>query len=243
VRVIAAGGHVHGGGRELRLSEPDCGDRTLADVTPTWGRRSHPFYNVRPVLHEPGPIHMSGFATATGFPVAAGQRLKLTSVYDAQRPHTRVMGIMMVYVAPDGSGAPACGPLPGDVQTDAAPPGRAASPRVTVPLTGLDRKGRAITIKAPPGKLKKVRGNATIRMANYAFSRRNVSVHRGAVVRWSFHDNDLHDITVASGPRGFSSPHYGSGAKFSRKLTVPGTYRLFCSLHPVAMTERIVVRR
>ena len=80
-------------------------------------------------------------------------------------------------------------------------------------------------------------------MRDFAFSHPNLSVARGATVRWSFEDAELHDVTLASGPRGFSSPHHNNGVTFARTLNVPGTYRLFCSLHPVAMTERIVVRR
>jgi plastocyanin len=154
-----------------------------------------------------------------------------------------VMGIMMVYMAPPAGDPDPCGTLPGDVQTVAGPPGRTTAPRVSVPLTGLDRSGRARTIKAPPGKLKRLRGSASVRLRSFAFSQRNLSVPRGSTVRWSFRDDDLHDVTLASGPRGFSSPHHTRGATYEHKLDVPGTYRLFCSLHPVAMTERIVVRR
>jgi plastocyanin len=242
-RVVAGGGHVHGGGLALTLSQPDCQDRELATSRPTWGMPSHPFYNVHPVLHEPGPINMSGFTSATGFPVAKGERLRLSSIYDAQRPHTRVMGIMMVYMAPGAGEAPGCAPLPADVQQTSAPPGRKTTPTVVVPLTGLDRKGRARTISKPPGKLRRLKRGATVALRDYAFSMRNLSVPRGSTVRWSFRDDDLHDVTLASGPRGFSSPHHNRGATYEQKLTVPGTYRLFCSLHPVAMTERIVVRR
>lgn len=244
-RVVAAGGHVHGGGLRLTLSEPGCGDRTLADLTPTWGRASHPFYNVRPVLHEPGPIHMRGFVSQAGLPIGAGQRLRLTSVYDAARPHTRVMGISIVFVAPPdpaSAGVP-CPALPADMRQDAIPDGRSVSPKVTVPLTGLNAQGRAVTIKGPPGKLVRKDARATVRVANFAFSRPNLSVARGATVSWRFEDTDLHDVTLASGPRGFSSPHHTAGGRFSERLTTPGTYRLFCSLHPVAMSERIVVRR
>jgi len=152
-RIVAGGGHVHGGGKQLRLSQPGCGDRTLASSEPRWGLRSHPFYNVKPVLHEPGPIYMSSYTTRTGIPVAAGEEIRLSSVYDAERPHTRVMGLNIVYFAPDPSVTAPCGPLPGDLlkhRTDA--PGRTATPRVTVPLTGLDGRGRARTIDRPPGR-------------------------------------------------------------------------------------------
>jgi len=43
----------------------------------------------------------------------------------------------------------------------------------------------------------------------------------------------LHDVTVASGPRGFSDR-----GRFTQALDTPGTYELFCSLHPVSMTQR-----
>lgn len=244
-RVVAAGGHVHGGGLGLRLSEPDCGDRTLGEIRPTWGTRSHPFYNVRPVLHEPGPINMRALTSQAGLPVGAGQRLRLTSSYDAELPHTRVMGIMIAFLAPApaSDAQTACPALPRDVTYDVAPAGRKRTPRVVVPLTGIDENGRAIRISHPPGRLERLGRSATVRIRRYAFSLPNLSVRRGATVRWRFQDPTLHDVTLASGPRGFSSPHRGRGGRFAERLTVPGTYRLFCSLHPVAMTERIVVRR
>jgi hypothetical protein len=94
-RIVAGLGHVHGGAKGLALSQPGCGDRTIYASRPTWGARDHPFYRVRPVLHEPGPIAMSRFTSARGIPVVAGQRVKLTSRYDGTRPHTRVMGLLL----------------------------------------------------------------------------------------------------------------------------------------------------
>ena len=242
-RIVAGGGHVHGGGRELALSQPDCGDRVLHRSTPTWGNPDHPFYTVKPVLHEPGPVHMTGFKTAAGFPLGAGQQLKLTSVYDAVLPHSRVMGIELAYFAPDASAQP-CGDMPGDVVNSSSPtPGRAAPPKVTVPLTGLDSRGRAITISKPPGRTKRMKRGATVKVEDVSFSSTNLSVRRGATIKWSFTGNLLHDVTLASGPRAFSSPHWGSGGTYKKKLSVPGTYRIFCSLHPVSMTQRVVVRK
>ena len=51
-----------------------------------------------------------------------------------------------------------------------------------------------------------------------------------------------HDVTLANGPVGFASRWSLRGATFSRRFTKPGTYRLFCSLHPIAMTQVIDVR-
>jgi plastocyanin len=238
-RVVAGGGHVHGGAQDLQLTQPECDNRLLATSRPTWGRRDHPFYRVKPVLHEPGPVHMSAFSTATGFPVRAGQRLRLNSRYDAERPHTRVMGILIAFLARDEAGGEPCAELPGDVRESESPiAGRTTAPKVRVPLTGLNRRGRAVTIKRPPGK---VRRTNRVRAGDVFFAPRNLRVRPGTTVRWDFDGRQLHDVTLASGPRGFSSPHRLKG-RFEQQLDTPGTYRLFCSLHPVAMTQRIVVR-
>jgi plastocyanin len=243
-RIVAGGGHMHGGGKELRLSQPGCGDRTLARSKPKWGLASHPFYNVRPVLHEPGPIGMSSYTTRTGIPVAAGEEVRLSSIYDAERPHTRVMGINIVYFAADPAVTEACGRLPSDLETvNTDAPGRTVTPRVTVPLTGLDARGRARTIARPPGRTVRVRGaKASVGVRDLSFSTPNLSVARGTTVQWRFGGPSLHDVTLASGPRGFSSPHLDDGRVFRSKLETPGTYKLFCSLHPVAMTQRVIVR-
>lgn len=242
-RIVAAGGHVHGGAKDLTLTEPDCGGRKLLDSRPAWGRKTHPFYNVKPVLHEPGPVNMSGTLSAAGFPVAAGGRLTLTANYDAELPHTRVMGIMVVYAAPDPAVTSPCGALPQDVRTvKTTKPHRTKAPRFDVPLTGLDDDGEAITISAPPGRRRALGSGGTINVKDFAFSRPNIMVRRGAKVRWKFRDEALHDVTLASGPRGFSSPHLNDGRTYTTKFTKKGTYRVFCSLHPVRMTQTVLVR-
>jgi plastocyanin len=242
-RIIAGLGHVHGGAKGLELSQPDCGNRVVYASRPTWGLASHPFYHVRPVLHEPGPINMSRFTSEQGIPVVAGQTLRLTSRYDAVRPHTRVMGLMVVYVAPDPSVIDGCGPLPTDVRVlRTSTPGRAQPVPFTVPLTGLDDNGRAVTIAKPPGPFTVFTGDASVDVGDVSYSRPNLIVPSGSTVTWNFLGAIPHDVTLANGPFGFSSDHLTGGASFSQTLTRRGTYRLFCSLHPVEMTEVIKVR-
>jgi hypothetical protein len=242
-RIVAAGGHVHGGAHALTISQPACGDRTLFESKPAWGRSTHPFYNVKPVLHEPGPIAMSDVTSAQGFPLGAGQPVKLTATYDNERPHTRVMGISLAYFVPDASVTQRCGAPPADVRTSrTTEPHRRRTPRFRVPLIGLDDDGRAVEIRRPPGRTKRLRGSGTIRVAGFSFGRRNVSVPRGAKLTWRFGDPELHDVTVADGPLGFSSPHLNDGRRFAQRLRRRGTYKLFCSLHPVAMTATVRVR-
>ena len=49
-----------------------------------------------------------------------------------------------------------------------------------------------------------------------------------------------HSVTVANGPRGFSSNYLGNvGGAYSFTPTVPGTYRLTCLIHPTTMSQTV----
>lgn len=243
-RIVAGGGHVHGGARRLAVTEPDCGNREIAQSDPTWGFADHPFYNVRPVLHEPGPVNMSGFTTPTGIPVASGERLRLNSVYDNSEPHVRVMGIFMVYLAPDPTVVDRCGPLPGDISVYRGAEGRRRELiRFGIPLTGLDENGQAVTIKKPPGPTVRLGEGADIEVGDRFFEKPNVVVRRGTKLDWIFGGGELHNLTLANGPIGIGSPNLDRDRVFSYRFRKAGTYRFFCGLHPVQMHERVVVRR
>ena len=78
-RLLTAGGHMHGGGMRLELSDQTCA-RTLFTSQPSWNGPIP-----LPLLHEPGPTKMSSFQSPLGIPVAAGDDLRLTAVYDNSR--------------------------------------------------------------------------------------------------------------------------------------------------------------
>ena len=243
-RIIAAGGHVHGGAKRLELREPGCGNRLIGSSIPTWGLRSHPFYNVRPILHEPGPINMSAFGTAQGIPVAAGERIRLDSRYDNDRPHTRVMGIFVMYVDHDPAVTEPCGALPSDtIHVSTNQPGRRGVVPFRIPLTGLDRNGNAVTISKPPGRNVRLRDGATIRVGDRFFAKPNVVIERGERLRWLFDGIELHNLTLANGPVGIGSPNLDDGRRFTRRFGRAGTYNFFCALHPVQMHQRVVVKK
>jgi hypothetical protein len=212
-------------------------------MQPAWGMPDHPFYHVRPILHEPGPIAVSGFLSSQGFPVAQGQRVRLTANYDDQLPHTRVMGISMIYVAPSNGPVDNCGPLPADAREFQTPlPHRTAPPRFKVPIVGIGPDGRARDISRPPGPTSRLRSGSTIGVRDFFFTRPNVVVKRGAKLNWLFNSSTaIHNVTLASGPRGFGSPNHSHG-RFSYRFRQRGKYRIFCALHPVAMTEVVTVR-
>jgi plastocyanin len=186
---------------------------------------------------------MSGFNTQKGIPVAKGERLRLDANYDDSLVHTRVMGIMIAYLAPDSTVHSACGAPPSDlVNLRSTKPGRTRTPRFRVPIVGL-RHGIARSISKPAGRRVRLGRGGAITVGDLFFRHRNVSVRRGTTLRWLFQGREIHNVTVANGPRGFASTNLTGGHSFRKKLRTPGTYRLFCALHPVSMTGTIKVRR
>jgi hypothetical protein len=210
---VAGGGHLHGGGVSLDVSNTRCG--SLFTSYPTWG-----LVFPRPVLHEPGPMQMTGFADLAGRPVATGDTVRLTARYDNTRPHVRVMGIMILFFAP--------GPVSGCSSFPSTVPAPSQAERVTIDL-----------LKRPSGPLR--RDIRSTWVGDYAFGAQRVSLRRGAKFTWRFRGGVEHDVTLATGPAGFASPSMRAGS-YTYRFTRPGTYRLFCSLHPARMTQVVTVR-
>ena len=65
---------------------------------------------------------------------------------------------------------------------------------------------------------------------------------RGARVTWRFRDRAAHNVLLANGPHVMGSPTLRRGAKHTVRFRVPGTYQLFCYLHPVTMQAQVDVR-
>ncbi len=165
---------------------------------------------------------MTSWSSAAGIPVAAGEKLRLRAVYDNSRPHMRVMGIMIAFLAPGP--VPACSPAPSLAGPlfDPGPP-----PKIFQPL-----------LRAPRGKV--VRVNATA-VGDLGFRNERVEVRAGTLFRWRFLGAERHDVTLANGPRGLASTSVRQGS-FVFRFQKRGTYNLYCSLHPTQMTQRVVVR-
>ena len=215
-RLVSGGGHLHGGGIRLELANATCGT-TLFQSRPTWGGPIP-----RPILHEPGPRQMSSFRSAEGIPVAKGQRLRLAAVYDNWAPHTRAMGIMLLFLAPGA--VDGCGPVP-QLDVDLGSP--SAPPPFSMPLP-----------RTPKGPVSR---QASTVVRDFAYGAERVLLARGTTFTWRFQGALQHDVTVVGGPVGFSAPWTATGT-FTHRFTKAGVYRLFCSLHPAKMVQQITVR-
>jgi plastocyanin len=242
-RIVAAAAHAHGGALSVDVTERGCGP--LTSSTALYGGPEDPIYALSPVLHEPSPRSMSVATTRAGWAIARGDRLRITSRYSNEAPHSAVMGIMHLYVAPGPKPKESCPPLPADVQEQRriflGPTGRSAPPLVTPELSELGADGIARPVADLTGPIAVRPGDAAVKVRNAAFSPRRLSVPSGATVRWSFGDPVQHDVTLASGPRAFASAYTVRGS-YRKRLTVPGLYRIFCSLHPVTMSQTVEVR-
>jgi plastocyanin len=242
-RIVAGGAHLHGGAERVALSQPRCGGRTLLSSHALYGPPSHPYYRVWPVLHEPGPIAAAWTTTRRGIPVRRGERLRVSAVYDDAQAHMRVMGILHVYVAPSRKAGRRCRPLPRDVRVrlPRVAGSRTVPPVFPLPLNVLDASGRAQPVTTLPSSLATFGGDAEITLHDVRATPDRISVPAGATVRWSFQDPVRHDVTLVNGGPGFSSRQQ-LGGTFAHRFTAPGTYRIYCSLHPLSMPQEVDVR-
>jgi plastocyanin len=243
-RIVAAAAHLHGSSIGMTIKQPRCDDRTLIDQKPLWGLPDDVVYRARPVLHEPGPIATGHFLSKDGIPVRKGEMLRVTGLYDATRPHVQVMAISHIYVAPDRAAPRACVPIPQDAHISwTRRDGRTTAPYVPVPLNGLGSDGLVHAIEQPPGDTRIVDGPAAVvDLAHQRFQPANLSVPKGTDVVWRFADSGLHNVVLASGPRLVSSTNQRRGFRYAKRLYASGTYKLFCYLHPITMTQVITVR-
>jgi plastocyanin len=242
-RIVAAGAHLHGSAKRLTIAQPRCGGRTLIDQRPRWGDPDDPVYHVRPLLHEPGPIAAGYFLSRHGIPIRRGERLTVTGVYDAQVAHPAVMAITHIYVARDDAASVTCDPLPADRRIFwSRTLGRTSVAPMQLPLTGLDDRGHPVRIAQAAGPSVVAGAAATVDLTRSLFSPPNLSIALGGEVTWRSLDSERHVVMLANGPRAVDSPLMRRGASYLQRFDVPGTYNLFCYLHPVTMHQTLVVR-
>jgi plastocyanin len=83
--------------------------------------------------------------------------------------------------------------------------------------------------------------SAQVKVADNYFSVKRLTVGDGAKVTWKWTGVLYHNVTVLHGPARFSSRTQAAGT-FSHVFSKPGTYTLYCTIHPKTMQMVVVVK-
>jgi len=226
-----ASSHQHGGGKRHTLASDTCG-RGLFNAPVYYGTKDHVYNTIRPILHEPGPIATGTFGTAQGVPIHQGEVLRRRAVHDAHNLHVAGMGFWMLYIVRD-DGVGQCDPMPTDITELRRPARYDKTPNFELKVPQLDK---------PKGVFAPFSGGS-ISIADDYFRPGKLDAKVGDTLTWEFKGSKPHTVTVANGPRGFSSVYSGQ-LRGTQQFTfrVPGTYRLTCLVHPTTMGQTVRVR-
>jgi plastocyanin len=231
-RIISATSHNHGGAKYQSLTSVTC-RRRLFKAPAYYGRPSHIYNRIRPILHEPGPIGNGAYATQRGIPLAKGEVLQRRAVHDNSNLHVASMGFWVLNLVRDDSVKP-CGRIPRDIREVNKPKRYDKTPNFGLVVPQLAK---------PTGVFQPFTGSP-VSVGDLFFRPGKISANVGQTVSWRFTGSQPHSVTVANGPRGFSSVYLGrTRGRYSFRPTVPGTYRMTCLIHPTTMAQTLVVRR
>ena len=230
-RLLLASSHQHGGGKYQTLYSRTC-RRRLFKAPVYHGPPNHVYNTIRPILHEPGPIGTGAYATGRGIPIAKGEVLRRTAVHDNHNLHVAAMGFWATWFVEDDS-IKRCGRLPRDIVEINRPRRFDRTPNHDLVVPQLSR---------PRGALSAFDGNP-LDVGDDFFRPQKVTARVGETVTWRFGGDRPHSVTVANGPRGFSSIYWGqTEGTYSVTPKVKGTYKLVCLVHPTTMAQTLEVR-
>jgi hypothetical protein len=142
------------------------------------------------------------------------------------------MGFWIGMFVPDDS-IERCGPMPDDIVEMNRPKRFDRTPNhdLVVPQLGSTR-----------GPFRPFDGSP-LSVGDNFFRPQRITARVGETITWSFDGQLPHSVTVANGPRGFSSVYLGrTSGTYSATPQVPGTYRLTCLVHPMSMAQTLVVK-
>jgi hypothetical protein len=230
-RLLMASSHQHGGGMYQTLQSMTC-RRRLFKAPVYHGLPNHPYNTIRPILHEPGPIGTGAYGTLRGIPIAKGEVLRRAAVHDNHNLHVQAMGFWATYFVRDDS-VKRCGPMPKDITELNRPKRFDRTPNYDLVVPQLAK---------PRGPFSAFDGNP-LEVGDDFFKPGRITARAGETITWGFGGLRPHSVTVANGPRGFSSVYSGRRwGTYSVTPTVKGTYRLVCLVHPTTMAQTLVVK-
>jgi hypothetical protein len=230
-RILLGASHQHGGAKYQTLQSRSC-KRRIFKAPAYHGTPDHVYNTIRPILHEPGPVGNGTFATRQGVPITEGEVLRRVAVHDNHNLHVQSMGFWVLWVAPDDS-VKRCGKLPTDMvdinrprRFDRTPNHELKVPQLAKPLSGSA-----------------IFGGNPLEIGDDFFRPGRITTQVGETVTWRFAGARPHSVTVANGPRGFSSVYTGrTFGSYSVTPKVKGTYRLVCLVHPTTMAQTLKVK-
>jgi plastocyanin len=230
-RLLLGVSHQHGGAKYQTLESRTCG-RRIFKAPAYHGTPDHIYNTIRPILHEPGPVGNGTFATEQGVPITEGEVLRRVAVHDNHNLHVATMGFWFLFVVPDDS-VKRCGKMPTDMVDLNRPRRFDRTPNHDLKVPQLAK---------PAGGSAVFDGNP-LEIGDDFFRPGTITAKVGQPVTWSFGGMRPHSVTVANGPRGFSSLYMGRNTgTYSVTPRVKGTYRLVCLVHPTTMAQTLKVK-
>jgi hypothetical protein len=230
-RIVLAASHQHGGAIRQTLRSRTCG-RRIFNAPAYYGTRNHIYNRIRPILHEPGPIGNGAYASLRGIPISEGEVLDRAAIHENSNLHVASMGFWVLFIVRDPS-VRGCGRMPRDVVEVNRPRRFDRTPNHRLRVPQLYR---------PSGPFQPFGGNP-LTVGDQFFQPGRVSARVGETLTWRFSGSQPHSVTVANGPRGFSSVYNGQrSGSYSFTPRVRGTYRLTCLVHPTKMGQTLEVQ-
>jgi hypothetical protein len=230
-RILVGASHQHGGAKHQTLASRSCG-RRIFKAPAYHGTPDHVYNTIRPILHEPGPVGNGTFSTAQGVPITEGEVLRRTAVHDNHNLHVASMGFWALWVVRDES-VKRCGKMPTDMVDINRPKRFDRTPNYELEVPQLSK----------PSSVRGVFSGNPLLIGDDFFEPGVITAKAGETVTWSFAGSRPHSVTVANGPRGFSSVYWGqTSGRYSVTPKVKGTYRLVCLVHPTTMAQTLKVK-
>ncbi len=230
-RIVYAASHHHGGAKYQTLGSETC-NRGFLKAPAYHGLPKHPYNTIRPILHEPGPIGNGTYASYQGIPIREGEVLTRRAVHENSNLHVASMGFWALMVVKDDSVQP-CAPMPTDVTEVMKPKRYDRTPNHALKVPQLVK---------PRSSFVAFTGQ-DLPVGDNFFRPGKLRARVGQTITWRFAGREPHSVTVANGPRGFSSRYTGNvSGTYSYTPKAKGTYRLTCLVHPTQMGQTVRVR-
>ena len=99
--------------------------------------------------------------------------------------------------------------------------------------------GSTLLIAVPKGFAAPPDQNNQVKIDNFTFGPKTVTIQAGTTITWANRDDIPH--TVVSTDNAFKSKVLDTDQEFSYTFTKPGKFDYFCSIHP-KMTGTVVVQ-